>query len=195
VIEPSKVSAVLVTKGDHDLTPIYDSISAAGITDVVVWDNSQRPADLACYGRYAGIAEAKNDVIFHQDDDLIAPVAQMLEEYDPVADRDTIVANNRADEEWLLTGIGTLFHRDLADCFDEYISLYGFDAEFCRVSDVVFAYQHPYRRVVMPYTDLAWAATPDRMHLQPNHYSERGVAKLRAISLRYAFKPALGVAV
>src|SRR6185503_14510558 len=105
MIEPSKVSAVLVTKGDHDLTPIYDSIRAAGITDVVVWDNSQRPADLACYGRYAGIAEAKNDVIFHQDDDLIAPVAQMLEEYDPVADRDTIVANNRADEEWLLTGI------------------------------------------------------------------------------------------
>lgn len=182
-IDPSQVSAVLVTKGDHDLTEIYESIAAAGITDVVTWDNSQVPVDFSCYGRYAGVDDAKNDWIFHQDDDLVAPVADILQAVDPEADRHTIVANNRAEEEWLLTAMGTVFHRDLADCFAEYIALYGFDSDFCRVSDVVFAYQHPYRRIVLPYRDLDWARDPDRMHLQPDHYEVRRRARARTLEL------------
>lgn len=182
MIDPSLVSAVLVTKGDHDLSEIIASIENAGIEDIVIWNNSERD-DLSCYGRYAGIAEARNEFIYHQDDDLVAPVAQVLEAYDPVADRFSVVANNRADEEWLLTGIGTVFHRDLADCFEQYIALYGFDSDFCRVSDIVFAYQHPYRRIVLPYRNLPWAADPDRMHLQPDHYSVRDRAMQRTLGL------------
>jgi hypothetical protein len=183
VIDPKLVSAVLVTKGDHDLAPIYESLEAAGIDDVITWDNSTRTVDLSCYGRYVGIGEAQNEWIYHQDDDLVAPVADILRAVDPVADRHTIVANNRADEEWRLTAMGTVFHRDLADCFDEYVALYGFDADFCRVSDIVFAYQHPYRRIVLPYVDLAWAATPDRMHMQPDHYMVRQRALERTLRL------------
>lgn len=186
MIPPENVSAVLVTKGDHDLTEIYDSLEQAGIQDIVTWDNSRRAQDLSCYGRYAGIEEAENEFIFHQDDDLIAPVSDVLAAYDPEHDRDSLVANNRADEEWLLTGIGSVFHRDLADCFEDYIDLYGFDAEFCRVSDVVFAYQQFYRRVVFPYRDLWWAATPDRMHHQPGHYRVRIRALFRTLSLPHS---------
>jgi len=188
VIDPSLVSAVLVTHNNVDLGEIVDSIRDAGITDVVVWDNETRPRDLSCYGRYAAITEAANPYIFHQDDDLVAPVADILAAYDPDADRDTIVANNRADEEWLLTAMGVVFHRDLADCFSRYIELHVHDdhdwADFCRVSDVVFAYQHSYRRIVLPYRDLAWAATPERMHLQPDHYVVRERARARTLALR-----------
>ena len=183
MIDPAEVSAVLVTKGDHDLSEIFDSIRAAGVEDIVVWDNATRGRDLSCFGRYAGISEARHDIIFQQDDDLVAPVADILRAYDPEADRHTIVANNRADEEWLLTAMGTVFHRDLASCFGAYIERYGEDDDFYRVSDVVFAYQHPYRRLVLPYRDLAWAATPDRMHLQPDHYLVRERARDRTLEL------------
>jgi len=187
VIDPKQVSAVLVTHNNVDLTEILASIKEAGIDDIVVWDNEQR-RDMSCYGRYAGIAEAKNPYIFQQDDDLVAPVADILAAYDPVVDRHSIVANNRADEEWLLTAMGVVFHRDLADCFSDYIARYCHDdddwADFCRVSDVVFAYQHPYRRIVLPYRDLAWAATPERMHLQPDHYWVRERARERTLGLR-----------
>ncbi len=84
VIHPSEVSAVLVTRGNVDMTEITDSITAAGIEDIVLWDNSKREQDLSCYGRYAGIAEAKNEYIFHQDDDLVTNVPGLLDAYDPV---------------------------------------------------------------------------------------------------------------
>lgn len=122
-------------------------------------------------------------MIYHQDDDLVAPVSEILAAYDPSDDYWNIVANNRADEEWRLTAMGTVFHRNLADCFSLYIDHYGFDDDFFRVSDVVFAYQHPYRRLVLPYRDLPWARDPDRMHLQPDHYEVRERAKARTLAL------------
>lgn len=184
MIDPSEVSAVLVTRGNVDMTAILYSIAAAGITDVVIWDNAKRDRDLSCYGRYEAIKEARNPVIFHQDDDLTVPIAALLAEYDPVADRDAIVCNNRAEEEWLLTAMGALFHRDLGDCFSRYIELYGFDADFCRVSDVIFAYQHPYRRVVLGYEDLPWhSQVGSSMYLEHDHYyvRERALARTRAL--------------
>lgn len=183
MIHPAQVSAVLVTKGDVDLSEILDSIRSAGVHDIVVWNNAERDRDLSCYGRYAGIVDARNLYVFHQDDDLIAPVGEILACYDPVKDDRVIVANNRPDESWPLTAMGTLFRRDLADCFQPYIDAYGEDDDFYRVSDVVFAYMNAYRRITVGYRDLPWAATPERMHLQPDHYVVRERARDRTLAL------------
>jgi hypothetical protein len=183
MISPSEVSAVLVTRGDQDMSEITDNIAAAGVEDIVIWDNSQRE-NLSCYGRYKGIEEAKNEYIFHQDDDLVSPVGELLDRYDVVRDRWAIVSNNRIDEEWPLTAIGSVFHRDLADCFDAYTNLYGMNADFHRVCDVVFAYQWAYRRVVLGYRDLAWASAPNAsMYLEENHYTVRIRARARTLAL------------
>lgn len=64
------VSACLVTRGDVDMSPVITSLTAVGIDDIVVYDNSKRE-NLAVYGRYAAIAEAKHDLIYVQDDDVI----------------------------------------------------------------------------------------------------------------------------
>ena len=184
MIHPSEVSAVLVTRGDIDLSPVLESVAQAGITDVVVWNNAERPKDVACYGRYLGIAEAKHDIIFHQDDDLISPIAELCGQYDPRRDRYSIVSNNRIDEEWPLTGIGSLFHRELADCFTRYIDVYGEDEDFYRICDVVFAYQHPYRRVVLGYSDLPWHSNP-AMYTQDGHIATRIRARQRILSLPF----------
>jgi hypothetical protein len=185
MIDPSQVSAVLVTRGNVELAEILEQLEADGIEDVVVWNNAERDRDLACFGRYAGIAEARNEYIFHQDDDLVSPVGRLLEHYDPIRDRYGLVSNNRIDEEWPLTAIGTVFHRELArDCFDAYIDAYGFDEDFCRVCDVVFAYQHPIRRVVLGYRDLPWASDPQSsMYLQPDHMTVRFRARARVFDL------------
>jgi hypothetical protein len=183
VIDPARVSAVLVTRGDVPMTEIIDSLEQAGVQDIVVWNNADHEHDLKCYGRYAGIAEARNEFILFQDDDLTVPVADLLRAFDPVTDRFTVVANNRIDEEWPLIGIGSIFHRDLADCFTDYIARYGMDDDFLRGCDVVFAYQHPYRRVVLGYQDLPWHSAPNSMYLTDDHMTVRFRVRARTFEL------------
>lgn len=177
---------MLVTRGNQPLDLIIASIHHAGITDLVVWDNSHR-TDVSCYGRYLAIAEARNPYILHQDDDLLAPIPALLEAFDPVADRHTIVANSPLDEHWRLTGRGTLFHRSLADCFGPYTARYGDNAGFHRIADIVFAYQHPYRRVPLGHVDLPWASDPAAsMYLEADHYAVREQARARVAALKEA---------
>lgn len=186
MIAPAQVSAVLVTHNGVDLSAILESIAAAGIEDVVVYDNDTRPIDYSCFGRYEAICEARHDWIYLQDDDLIVPVADILAAVDPERDRWTIVANNRPDEGWPLIGIGAVFHRSLADCFLPYVDEYGADADFCRVADVVFGYSNAYRRVWVGYENLPWQTAPNRMHFQPHHYAVRERARLRTLELMKA---------
>lgn len=187
MIDPSLVSAVLVTRGDQDLGEIIESILAAGVTDIHVWDNAKRDRNVRCYGRYLAIAEAKNPYIFNQDDDLVSPISDLLACYDPIRDRHSILSNNRVDEEWPLTAIGSIFHRDLADCFGPYLDRWGEDADFHRVCDVVFAYTHPYRRVVLGYRDLAWASAQGAsMYLEHGHMETRIRARIRTLAIQSA---------
>ncbi len=128
------VSAVLVTRGDVPLDQITDSITAAGIDDIVVWSNAERE-DLGVYGRYAGIAEAKHDIIYCQDDDCVvdprviveawrwenqkhARAAAMSGASGVIPAWKGIVCNQPAAfrhsfyEEHSLVGFGAVFHRD-----------------------------------------------------------------------------------
>jgi glycosyltransferase involved in cell wall biosynthesis len=68
VLSPSDVSAVIVTRGDVDLSPVLDSLI---FEDVVVWDNSAEPRDEMTYGRALAVDRARNRVIYSQDDDII----------------------------------------------------------------------------------------------------------------------------
>lgn len=70
-----KVSVVIPTRGDHDLTPILDSLS--GFDDIVIWDNSKRE-NLSVYGRYAAITEARHPLILTQDDDVIVSDPELI---------------------------------------------------------------------------------------------------------------------
>ena len=74
-IDPSQVSAVLVTRGNVDMQPIVDSLI---FDDVVVWDNSVEPQDQMTYGRCLAIARAKHPIIYSQDDDLIHSAENQL---------------------------------------------------------------------------------------------------------------------
>lgn len=171
-----KVSACLVTRGDVDLSEILATIPAGW--EVIVWDNSQRE-DLSCYGRFAAIAEAKHNIIFVQDDDLLVPIPELLAAWN---NDKGILANKPPAEEWRFLGCGALFHRKLAN-FDRYLAHHPADAEFHRTADVAFAYQHPYRSVWVGYTDLPWQTAPNRMYHQPDHYVVRERTRERTLAL------------
>ncbi len=61
------VSALIVTRGDVDLTPVLESLI---FEDIVIWDNSVEQ-DLKTLGRYAAAGRAKNELFYSQDDDII----------------------------------------------------------------------------------------------------------------------------
>lgn len=67
MLTPSDVSAVIVTKGNVDLTPILESLI---FDDVIVYDNSVRQ-NMMTYGRVIGALEAENAIVYSQDDDIV----------------------------------------------------------------------------------------------------------------------------
>jgi hypothetical protein len=64
-----QITACIVTRGDVDLQPIFDSLI---FDQIIVWDNSKRP-DWKCAGRYFAALEAETDYVYWQDDDTIVP--------------------------------------------------------------------------------------------------------------------------
>lgn len=134
MITPDQVSAVLVTRGDVDMTPILDTLP---FDDVIIWDNSVGP-DLGIYGRYAAIAEAAHDVIVTQDDDLIVTDwDSILAAYQPGVL--TINYPQPWDIPWVARG--AVFDRDLPSAaFGRYLASYDFDRLLThRICDAVFA--------------------------------------------------------
>jgi len=176
------ISAVIVTRGDVDLSPILDSLP---FDDVVVWNNLERE-DLAVYGRYAGIAEAKGDLIYVQDDDVIIDVDRLLAEYrdgDRLCNMDAGHPVPYPDSS--LVGWGAIFPRgDPFKAFARYGAVHPTDSdEFYRCCDVVFTSLAPFRRVDLGRKNLLHAAGSHRMHRQANHYMERRNMTERCLAL------------
>lgn len=69
MVDPNRVTACLVTRGDVDLDPILDSL-IFGRT--IIWNNQERP-DWKVAGRYWAALEAPTPWVYWQDDDTIVP--------------------------------------------------------------------------------------------------------------------------
>ena len=175
-LAPADVAAVLVTRGDVDLTRIIESLPYG---EVVVWDNSKRPQNLIVYGRYAGIADTKAPFIYVQDDDCLIRCHNELMRH---AERGAIVAN-MPRERWdhyrhsTLVGWGALFERDLPlRAFDRYKKSPAYDEKlFLRECDLVFAALTRCRKYDFGLDHLAHARGGGRLYQEPGH-SERRAA-------------------
>jgi len=213
-VELVSVSAVIVTRGDVNLDRILDSLRDY---ERIVWDNSRRMVgilqsgargdeplswtvahgidDVAVYGRYAAIAEAKHPLIFAQDDDIVLP-RESIEEIIRASDSGAaaygqLVVNMPQNfrhsfyQEHALIGFGSCFHRDLPErAFARFRSSLVSSTYFtipdsaqngftCRTCDVVFTTLTPYVMVDVPYEQLPWSDDDNRMWRQPTHREER----------------------
>lgn len=156
------VSAVLVTRGDVDMEPILASLP---YDDVVVWDNSERE-NSGIYGRYLAIAEAKHDVIYTQDDDLIfRHHAELQAAYKP----GVMVVNRPSPYDIPWQGGGALFRRDLPQrAFERYWAKFPHDHYFRFFAcDGIFALLTEHEAVDLGWENREFADAPGRVSTSP----------------------------
>ena len=180
MIEPENVCAILLTRGDVDMSGIIESLPYG---EVIVWDNSKRIIDARVYGRYLAIAETRKPVIYFQDDDCIVKDwshRELLASYRP----GTIIANmvnGHRDDEPPMLGWGAIFDRDLPDkAFAKwYAAGYTFDWRIARYPETIFTALTPWKKLLhgthaqpaeKAYIGLPWEVAPNRSHLQADHY-------------------------
>jgi hypothetical protein len=169
VITAADVSAVLVTRGDVDLSRILESLP---YDDVVIWDNSKRSEDLKTYGRYAALPEAKHDVIYFQDDDIVfTHHDELIAAYEPgviLANMSPGWVRGRDLKDSVFVGAGALLDRDIpGKAFAKYDSLYERDELFYYYPEALVSIPSRIKRVDLPLEVLGWGYAPNRMNAQP----------------------------
>ena len=191
------VTAIIVTRGDHDLSDILDSLPTEW--ERIVWDNGfhgyphadiykdgndWRPdgppgevRDLSVYGRYAAIEYAKGDLIYVQDDDVLVRDPQaIVRGWNRYESMDHVVCNMPQEfrhsfyEDHALVGFGACFHRDAPRRAFERMP---WPEHFVRTCDIVFTSLTPRVLVDVPKRNLPWANDDNRMWMQPKHQAER----------------------
>lgn len=159
------VSAIIVTRGDVDLSEIIDSLWDVA-DEILVWDNGARQrfywwpkntgaaydpvylaGDLAVYGRYAAIEYASGDLIYVADDDCVIENAQqIIDEWlrrSQTGPYYGIVANMPVARwpefpDWCLVGWGAAFHRDLPRQAFQRFLFHGLDQDPAYLRDPFF---------------------------------------------------------
>ena len=184
MIDASKVSAIVVTKGGTDLASVLRPL--CDFYEIIIWDNS-RERDQKVFGRFAALIRASNEVIYVQDDDCLVPASDLLSHYEdgklicnmPEARRKDYVGTGIC-----LIGFGALFHRSLVN-FSPYLSKFPQDDLFLRECDRVFTYLNRDRTqlVDVGVTRLDRAYSHDRMYLEQRHRQDLEEIQRRLASL------------
>ena len=187
-----RLTAVLVTKGDRDISEVLASLS--GFDELIVWDNSKAPKDVKVFGRFAGAMLAQNNDIYIQDDDSIVqwPVLKYLyESYTHIPD--LCVCNfpihrrsEYAGSNIALLGWGTIFRKQLLRVFNPYLLRYGVDELFYRECDRIFSFMcHDFTRFVdVGVNQLDYAFGKDRMGTEERHGADLKEIKHRLSALK-----------
>ena len=179
MIDYSMVSACLVTRGNVDMAPI---VATLPYDDIVIWDNSERE-DLGIYGRYAGIAEAKHDIIFVQDDDLLVRCHdKLLAAYEP----GRVLCNYPQPWDIPWVARGALFHRDMpAAAFARYQAVFPLDHDFTHfMCDGIFALLSDFKMCDYGSEDLPYCNDDGRISSEGGWYKvQRPMIQTRCAEL------------
>lgn len=184
------ISAVVVTRGDVDLTPIKENLKH--FDEVLIWDNSKAIVDLKVYGRYVGAQCARNSHIYIQDDDCIVDSVKIAHSYEQDVQyrrSSSVYANfpeNRRSEyrgsRIALLGWGTLFTKeDAGIVFRRYLNVFPQDDLFLRECDRVFSFLMNGRIIYgnEPIEHLPHAHGADRMGKESRHRNDLMEIKYR----------------
>lgn len=173
-------TAVIVTRGDVDLTPILESFPKDW--PVAVWDNSVRD-DLKVYGHFEALAEVETEYVYMQDDDAICPAADLLYAWDEKRHGDLILLNE-ADGETPWISWGAIFRKELpAAAISRYVGAYGWSDDVLLWCDMIFSTLTPWLNIDLGRVSLPHASAPNRMWMQPGHYQEQARVKALAEAL------------
>ena len=184
----SDICAVVVTTGQHDISPILESLRPFAQT--VVWDNSKEKRNAKVYGRYLAVSRSQHDLIYVQDDDAIIDLQAFASALSIYRDGEILCNMPR---EWAdapcyqgpirLVGWGALFHRRLVN-FQTYLDRYPLDDLFLRECDRVFTGLNTCRNIDVPRLSLPYAFDRSRMGCEERHGQDLYTIKHRLESLK-----------
>ena len=166
-ISNPKISVCLVSwKRPENLQIIINKLNTYGFIDeIIVWNNSpaitlslegknvkiiNSPDNMICYGRFLCAKQAKNEIIYVQDDDALVNNIQEL--YENFLRHPSCITHALyglhfqirkryyyGKSHVALLGWGAFFKKSWVDVFDEYIQTYGRDKLMLREADKIFS--------------------------------------------------------
>lgn len=169
MIASTDVTAVLVTRGDCDLPPIFQDLYSV-FTNVIEWNSGTGAPDRKVYGRYLGALQARTRWIYVIDDDCVVDHTKVLAEAEP----GKVTCNMPADFQAAykgrikLVGFGAVFERRLID-FSRYTAKWPMDAIFERECDRVFTYLNDCKVVDIGVVRLPCGWDSSRLWRQKDH--------------------------
>jgi len=159
-------TAVLITKLPEYPKEILDSLPE--FDEILI--KTECPSVLY---RYELATQAKNDLIYCQDDDCIIDVEALYKHYNGQL---TNAIKDYHFNAYKSTGItlvgwGCFFPKSMLD-FSKYIEKYEIDDLLLSQADRVFTYfNQPHNSIIMPIRDLPSAMDPTRMSTQTDHWT------------------------
>lgn len=136
------------------------------------------------YERYKLAMEAKNDIIYVQDDDCIVDYDELWRYYNGSITNAITDHHFRAYQGTgaTLVGWGCFFPKSALACFAKYIERYGEDAHLLREADRIFTVMNqPHNTIIRNHHDFR--PQVERMWQESNHWSSmaEAIQKTRAL--------------
>jgi hypothetical protein len=183
MIDLKKVSACLISKEYLYPREVLTHTASFPFGEILILTSCDSP-----YRKYELFTKAKYELLYYSDDDAICPITQLCVASDPkqinVAMKPhhyTAYAKRRMT---MGLGWGSIFPRSVLSALDKYRKVYGEDALFKRDTEKILTQLvYPQNRLELPITDLPSATAPDRLHLQPEHYSNMDIIEQRCAQL------------
>lgn len=174
-----KISAILITR-EKEYPRIVMERLALGFFDEIIVETECRYV----YRRYELAKQAKNTIIYHQDDDCLVNFQVLFKMYNGRITNTMTLPFQKQYEPLgcTLMGWGSYYPSYMLNIFDKYIAKYGADdPHLLREADrIVTAMNKPFNTIIMPHEDVN--QTPDRMCNEPEHFPSAHEA-LRKCSL------------
>ncbi len=194
MLTPDRFSAVVITRGDVDLTPVLESLI---FDDVVVWDNSVRENEMT-HARIVATNFTRHQFIYSQDDDIIhTPDNQrrIVEAFEPgtivgcmwpewsQGAKDQGIPNGYDD--LVFPGSGSVYHRAVPImAASKYLDWFPEDDFFRLWCDTIVGTIAPSKQLDIRFEALPCAEDDNRMCNLPDAVEMKAEAIRRATWIR-----------
>ncbi len=196
---PPKVTACLITwKRPGNIYKIKQNLAQQSFIDEILVRDHEEVANIKNYGRYVLAKEARNDIIYLQDDDLLIENVGVLyetflknpdslinggpKEYLEVAKTENIYGNS----QMAIVGWGSMLDRKHIPLLDQYTDVYGEDYCFHRETDRILSMlmkQH-HKMVETRFETLEGARSEYALSKQSDHIRYKKLAIKRCLELQ-----------
>ena len=178
----AKVSAVLISKDDRYPSEVLQHVSSFPFGEILILTHCPSP-----HLKQELFAKANFDYLFYQDDDCIAPIAELVEASKPGIINCAMKTHHiqaYAHSRIALIGWGSIFPKSVIKVLDLYRAEYGEDFLYQRETERIMTwFNFPQNRLDLPIRDLLSAYAADRLSMQPNHYNFIPIVEQRCAAI------------